>query len=119
MVLTNRNSGLASVITLSLVVVLMCPSQAAQADLDNRIERLLLEVDHDLAAHVEKEFRAWAASVSQSIHGVLRSLRRQTQHDRDYAYEELVEPGGLKLDMKHGCAVLEAATLFRAYESSR
>ncbi|MEO2049696.1 MAG: pectate lyase [Pirellulales bacterium] len=99
----------------SLLLLLGC-SAAHGGNLENELERHLATFDADLVDLAEADLQAWHLTIGLDRHGVLWSLRRQTEMDRPFVYGELVEDGGCKVDMKHGCAVQETATLLRAYE---
>ncbi|MBN1347878.1 hypothetical protein JXJ21_00570 [candidate division KSB1 bacterium] len=103
-----------------LYFMLMSPQAVAQVRADaieQELNRSLALIDTVLVAHASGELKRWQETVGNDVHGVLRSLRRESLlESRPFSYKELLEEGGIKVDMKHGCAVQEAATLFRAYE---
>lgn len=102
-----------------IVLIFLCLSiRQARSNLAvSELNSYLAQIDTALVDRVNAEIKLWQKTVGDDIHGALRSLRRESLlQQRSFAYKELLEDGGIKLDMKHGCAVQEAATLLRAYE---
>ena len=82
------------------------------------LNALLERIDPWVIEDAERYLNQWLRWIEgkQLAGGVIPSEHVHRKEDGPYYHDDLVEEGGLKVDMNHGASAREAALLFRVYE---